>query len=247
MILVASLLALCTLPSVTPASDGFAWPPPRPGAPVLDADALSADVDAHWEGHLAGLFEHFHRNPELSFLEHETAARLAAELRALGVEVTEGVGGTGLVGILSNGDGPTVLVRADMDGLPVEERTGLDYASTARQVDITGEEVPVVHACGHDVHMTSMVGTAKQLVRLKDSWSGTVMFVGQPAEERIGGALAEPQRHGEVGVRVGVDGPHLPAAAGHQLARGGTTGTRRCPRPETRLRRRGGLAFHSTI
>jgi hippurate hydrolase len=100
------------------------------------------------------------------------------------------VGGTGVVGILQNGNGPLVLVRADMDGLPLREDTGLDYASTVTQVDITGIEQPVMHACGHDVHMTSMVGTARRLVALRDSWSGTVMFVGQPAEERVGGARA---------------------------------------------------------
>jgi amidohydrolase len=151
---------------------------------------LRAAVLQDYEDNLAGLFDHFHRNPELSFLEEKTAARLAAELRALGVEVTEGVGGTGVVGILKNGDGPLVLVRADMDGLPVKENSGLLNASVATQVDITGEEVPVMHACGHDVHMTSLVGTARQLAARKDAWSGTVMFIGQPAEERIGGAKA---------------------------------------------------------
>ena len=147
-------------------------------------DAVSADYDAY----LADLFVWFHSHPELSFRETETAARLAAELRAAGVDVTEGVGGTGVVGMLRNGDGPLVLVRADMDGLPLREDTGLAYASTVTQVDITGIEQPVMHACGHDVHVTSMVGTARRLVALRDSWSGTVMFIGQPAEERVGGA-----------------------------------------------------------
>ncbi len=178
------------LPSLACLLVALASPADPPVGPPAEAVDLAADVDAHWDSHLAALFEHFHRNPELSFLEHETAARLAAELRALGVEVTEGVGGTGIVGVLANGDGPTVLVRADMDGLPVEERSGLPYASTKRQVDITGDEVPVMHACGHDVHMTALVGTARQLLRLRDRWSGTVMLVGQPAEERIGGARA---------------------------------------------------------
>ena len=157
---------------------------------AADADALEDAVSADYQDHLAALFEHFHRHPELSFRETKTAARLAKELRDAGVEVTESVGGTGLVGMLKNGDGPLVLVRADMDGLPIEEDTGLPYASKARQVDITGEEVPVMHACGHDVHITSLVGTARRLVALKDRWAGTVMFVGQPAEERIGGARA---------------------------------------------------------
>lgn len=162
----------------------------------LATSGLSADstlrqaVEADYAAHLGDLFDHFHRNPELSFREVETAARLSAELRAVGVEVTEGVGGTGIVGLLRNGEGPLVLVRADMDGLPIEEQSGLANASQARQADITGEEVPVMHACGHDVHITSLVGTARRLVALKDHWSGTVMLIGQPAEERIGGAKA---------------------------------------------------------
>jgi amidohydrolase len=153
-------------------------------------DELAQAVAVDYDQHLAELFVDFHSHPELSFLEVETAARLADELRAVGVEVTEGVGGTGVVGILSNGDGPLVLVRADMDALPVREDTGLDYASDATQIDITGIEQPVMHACGHDVHVTSMIGTARRLAAMRDQWSGTVMFVGQPAEERVGGAKA---------------------------------------------------------
>lgn len=154
------------------------------------ADDLAASISKHYDEHLSALFEHFHANPELSFLEVETARRLAAELRAVGVDVTENVGGTGVVGMLRNGEGPLVLVRADMDGLPVKENTGLPYASNAVFETPDGVKLPVMHACGHDVHMTAMVGTAHQLVRLKERWSGTVMFVGQPAEERIGGARA---------------------------------------------------------
>lgn len=157
---------------------------------VVADDELEQAVARDYDEYLEALFVHFHENPELSFLETETAARVADELRQVGVEVTEGVGGTGIVGILANGPGPTVLVRADMDGLPVRERSGLEYASTVTQVDITGEEVPVMHACGHDMHMTSLIGTARRLVDLEELWSGTVMFVGQPAEERIGGARA---------------------------------------------------------
>ncbi|MEM8961608.1 MAG: amidohydrolase [Acidobacteriota bacterium] len=154
-------------------------------------DDLEEIVSRDYQEHLGDLFVHFHENPELSFLEHETAKRLAAELREAGVEeVVEGVGGTGVVGMMRNGDGPLVLVRADMDGLPVKEESGLPYSSTVTQVDITGEEVPVMHACGHDVHITSLVGTARRLAAMKDRWSGTVMFIGQPAEERIGGAKA---------------------------------------------------------
>ncbi len=146
-------------------------------------DAIAADYP-----YLGPLFEYFHQHPELSYVEHKTAARLAAELRAAGVEVTEGVGDTGIVGVISNGDGPVVLVRADMDGLPLVEKSGLAYASTARQVDVDGHEFPVMHACGHDVHITSLIGVARQLLRLRDSWRGTVVLIGQPAEERIGGA-----------------------------------------------------------
>ena len=160
-------------------------------APALHAaGALRSAIESDYDAHLEDLFVHFHRNPELSFLEHQTAARMAEELRALGIDVTEGVGGTGVVGMLRNGDGPIVLVRADMDGLPVKEDSGLDYASVAMQEDIDGNVVPVMHACGHDVHITSLIGTARRLTAMKDAWSGTVMFVVQPAEERIGGAKA---------------------------------------------------------
>ena len=153
-------------------------------------EALKSNIDAYYESHLSELFLWFHQHPELGFLEQETAARLAAELRALGIEVTEGVGGTGLVGMIRNGSGPLVLVRADMDGLPILEDSGLSYASRNRQINMSGEDVPVMHACGHDMHMTSLVGTAKMLMDNKDKWSGTVMLVGQPAEEIINGAKA---------------------------------------------------------
>lgn len=159
-------------------------------APASGQSDISANVDADYEAFLEELFLDFHRNPELSYMETRTAGIIAAQLRAAGAEVTEGVGGTGVVGIMRNGEGPTVLVRADMDGLPVEEDSGLDYASTARQVGIDGVEAPVMHACGHDVHITSLVGTARQLARLRDSWNGTVVLIAQPAEERIGGARA---------------------------------------------------------
>ena len=155
-----------------------------------ETEGLRAEVERDYDANLGALFEHFHRNPELSHLETKTAARLAEELRALGLDVTEGVGTTGVVAMLRNGEGPLVLVRADMDGLPVEEKSGLEYASTARQIGRDGQEYPVMHACGHDVHITSLVGTARQLVRLRDRWSGTVMFIGQPAEETISGARA---------------------------------------------------------
>ena len=115
------------------------------------ADTRS-DVEKDYESYLADLFDHFHRNPELSLVEHNTAARMASELRNAGFEVTEGVGGTGVVAIMKNGEGPLVMMRADMDGLPVEEKSGLPYASVATQTDpITGNVVPVMHDCGHDV------------------------------------------------------------------------------------------------
>ena len=153
------------------------------------ADAtLRGDIAADYDARLRALFEHFHRNPELSGRETETSKRLAQELRALGYDVTEGVGKTGVVAVMRNGEGPTVLLRADMDGLPVEEKSGLGYASKARQVDITGIEQPVMHACGHDVHMTALVGTARQLAARKSAWSGTLVLIGQPAEERVAGA-----------------------------------------------------------
>jgi hippurate hydrolase len=153
-------------------------------------DDLSAAIAKDYQENLGPLFLYFHQHPELSFRETETAKRLASELGALGYEVTEGVGGTGVVAVMKNGDGPTVLLRADMDGLPVKEASGLPYASTVTQVDIDGIEKPVTHACGHDVHITALVGAARQLAARKDAWSGTLILVGQPAEERIGGARA---------------------------------------------------------
>jgi hippurate hydrolase len=155
------------------------------------ASELQEAVKKDYDDHLAGLWDHFHRNPELSTVEFKTAARMAEELRAAGFEVTEGVGGTGVVAMMENGDGPLVMMRADMDGLPVEERSGLPNASTARQMSpLSGEEEPVMHACGHDVHITSLVGTARQMAARKDQWSGTLMLVVQPAEEGGGGAVS---------------------------------------------------------
>ncbi len=154
------------------------------------ADNLRVSVEADYKTNLQELFVHLHENPELSFREFETSKRIASELTTLGFDVTTSVGQTGVVAVLKNGEGPTVMIRADMDGLPVKEDSGLSYASTARQVGIDGIENPVMHACGHDVHMTSLVGTARQMQRLKDDWSGTLVLVGQPAEEIISGARA---------------------------------------------------------
>ena len=159
--------------------------------PALAEPDYAAAIRADWDASLGATFDWFHRNPELSFKEVNTAARMAKELRAVsGVVVTEKVGGTGVVGVLRNGAGPTVLVRADMDGLPVEEKSGLANASKARQVGVDGVESPVMHACGHDTHITGLIATAKRLAAMKDRWAGTVVFVVQPAEERVGGAKA---------------------------------------------------------
>ena len=159
--------------------------------PALAAPDFAPAVKADYDRDLGKLWDHFHRNPELSFKEVKTAARMAAELRKVsGMAVTEKVGGTGVVGVLKNGAGPTVLIRADMDGLPVEEKSGLANASKVRQVGADGVDNPVMHACGHDVHITSLVGTARRLAALKDRWAGTAVFVVQPAEERVGGAKA---------------------------------------------------------
>lgn len=149
--------------------------------------ALQQAVAADYP-HLQSLFEHLHAHPELSLQEVETAKRLAAELKPLGFTVTTGVATTGVVALLRNGIGPTLLIRADMDALPVQEKTGLPYASTRRQVNLKGEEMPVMHACGHDMHITTLVGVARRMAALKDHWQGTLMLVGQPAEEAIGGA-----------------------------------------------------------
>jgi hippurate hydrolase len=161
---------------------------------VVADEQLKADVARDYDSHLASLFEHFHRNPELSLVENQTAARMAEELRAAGFDVTEGVGGTGVVAMLENGAGPLVMMRADMDGLPVQEQSNLPYASTATQADpITGDLVPTMHACGHDVHITSLVGTARQMTARRDEWAGTLMLIVQPAEERGLGAQAMKQ------------------------------------------------------
>ena len=157
-------------------------------APATAQDALGSAVSSDYDTKLEKLFLDFHQNPELSFKETRTARIMAAELRAAGAIVTEGVGLTGVVGIMKNGPGPVIMVRADMDGLPLAEDSGLSYMSKVRQIDIDGTEKPVMHACGHDTHITSMIGTARRLAAMKDQWKGTVVFVAQPAEERISGA-----------------------------------------------------------
>jgi amidohydrolase len=165
---------------------------------------------------LAEFYRDLHRHPELSFQETRTAGIVADRLRALGVETTEGVGGTGVVGVLRSGAGPTALLRADMDALPMLERTGLPYASTARAVDRDGNDVPVAHSCGHDVHVTCLLGAVSELAAHPERWSGTVLAVFQPAEESGGGAQAMiddglVQRFGRPDVVLGQHVAPLPA------------------------------------
>lgn len=139
---------------------------------------------------LLEIYRDLHANPELSFQEFRTSTKLAAEARRLGFTVTEKVGQTGVVAVLKNGPGPVVMLRADMDGLPVIEQTGLAYASKVKGVSKSGLETGVMHACGHDTHMTAWVGTARQMVGNKDKWSGTLVMILQPAEEIGSGARA---------------------------------------------------------
>src|SRR3954471_16668247 len=163
-----------------------------PARAELDVPRLTAAIDASLAADypkLDALYKDIHAHPELAFEEVKTAAKLAAEIRALGFEVTENVGKNGLVAIYRNGDGPTIMVRTELDGLPMEEKTGLDYASRDRATWM-GREVFVAHSCGHDIHMASWVGTAKTLLGLKDQWRGTLMFIAQPAEEIVSGARA---------------------------------------------------------
>lgn len=153
---------------------------------ALDRILAEQESIAQWRD---DLYLHFHQNPELSFVEHNTHDRIAEELAALpSVEVVRNIGETGLVGILRNGDGPTVLMRADIDGLPVAELTGLEYASTATGTSVDGELSPVMHACGHDVHITGLLSATRLLAENQDCWSGTFIALFQPAEERGGGA-----------------------------------------------------------
>jgi len=157
-------------------------------SPPNDAND-SVWFDASLPG-LIELYKDIHAHPELSYRETQTAARLAEELKRVGCEVAEKIGKTGVVALLKNGDGPTIMVRADMDALPVTEATGLAYASKATTKDDDGGTVGVMHACGHDVHMTCLIGTARFLAAHRNDWKGTVMFICQPAEERGGGAKA---------------------------------------------------------
>ena len=160
----------------------------QPGGPswivptLAEVDGIYPDVEA--------LYVDLHRNPELAFQETQTAAKLAARVRALGFDVTTGVGRTGIVAVMKNGPGPTVMLRTELDALPVEEKTGLPFASTVVAKNASGQSTPVMHACGHDIHMAAWAGTAHLMAGHRDRWHGTLVMVGQPAEEGGGGAAA---------------------------------------------------------
>jgi hippurate hydrolase len=163
-------------------------------APLLAADdglrsAVAQKLAADY-AMLDAFYKDLHTHPELSLMEERSAGKVAAGLREAGCEVTERFGGFGVVAVLKNGAGPTVLIRSDLDGLPVQEETGLPYASTVRVKNLAGQEVPVMEACGHDIHMTCLVGVARTLAALRDRWAGTVVLIGQPAEEIGTGARA---------------------------------------------------------
>jgi hippurate hydrolase len=155
---------------------------------LLAAPSLAADEAKASDFDLLALYQHLHRHPELSFQEQKTAALLARTLEDFGFEVTTNIGGHGVVAVMENGPGPTVMLRMDTDGLPVQEQTGLDYASTEQAVEQDGSPVQVMHACGHDVHMSVVTGAARELARKRDTWRGTLVVIAQPAEERGAGA-----------------------------------------------------------
>jgi hippurate hydrolase len=173
--LAVTLATICTLSAQTGATR---WTTPS----SAEIDAIFADVDA--------LYIDLHRTPELGFQEIQTAAKLAARVKALGFDVTTGVGKTGIVAVLRNGPGPAVMLRTELDALPVEEKTGLPFASTVVAKNAAGQPTPVMHACGHDLHMAAWAGTARLMAEHRDRWSGTLIMVGQPAEEGGGGARA---------------------------------------------------------
>ena len=169
------------------------------------------------------LYKHFHANPELSNQEKETAARCVEELKKISgdFDCRTGIGGHGIAALLKNGEGPTILLRADFDALPVEERTGLPYASKKRMVDADGREKPVMHACGHDMHISCLIGCAELMASARDSWSGTLLLIFQPAEERGTGARAmvndglyDPKRHNAPIPDVAIGGHVMPMRAG---------------------------------
>jgi hippurate hydrolase len=174
----ALTVALVTTGTLSAQPGGTRWTTPSPA----EIDAIFPDVDA--------LYIDLHRTPELGFQETQTAARLAARVKTLGFDVATGVGKTGIVAVLRNGPGPTVMLRTELDALPVEEKTGLPFASTVVVKSAAGQSTPVMHACGHDLHMAAWAGTARLMAEQRNRWSGTLVMVGQPAEEGLGGARA---------------------------------------------------------
>jgi len=192
---------------------------------MTQTNPLAASLDALLP-ELRDVYRDIHSHPELSMQEQRTANIAATSLQRAGYDVTTGIGGTGVVGLLANGDGATVMLRADMDALPVEEATGLPYASTATATDAEGNTVPVMHACGHDMHVTWLIGATALLARARENWSGTVLAVFQPAEETAQGARAMiddglfdrfPKPHVVLGQHV------MPGPAGEISYRAGTT------------------------
>jgi amidohydrolase len=173
-LLVATLLFASTASTQTSRADDAVG--------AVQVDAIYPEIEK--------LYMDLHRNPELAFREQRSAATLAARVKALGFEVTTGVGGTGVVATLKNGPGPVVMLRTELDALPMEEKTGLPFASTAKSKNEAGEVVPVAHMCGHDLHMAAWVGTAQLMAKNRERWQGTLMLVAQPAEEIVAGATA---------------------------------------------------------
>ena len=162
-------------------------PKPRNEVPAFGEVLSGVEKTSHWQ---EDVYKRLHANPELSFQETDTAALTASKLEELGYDVHQGIGKTGVIAILRNGDGPTVLARADMDALPVKENTGLPYASTRTAKNDAGETVSVAHACGHDAHVTSLLGAAEIMAKAQGSWAGTFIALFQPAEELGDGAKA---------------------------------------------------------
>jgi amidohydrolase len=173
-----ALALLCAVSCLEAQSPAPRWTIPS----TSEVDAIYPDVET--------LYMDLHRNPELAFQETQTAAKLAARVRTLGFDVTTGVGRTGIVAVLRNGPGPTVMLRTELDALPVAEKTGLPFASQVVVTNSSGQATPVMHACGHDIHMSAWAGTARMMAEHRDRWSGTLVMVGQPAEEGGGGAAA---------------------------------------------------------
>src|SRR4051794_20474886 len=183
LLLFATIVATGCAPDQKPDSA------PAAGGSGSAAELLKPIVEREYPS-LEKLYLHLHTNPELSLHEENTGKRLAEEFKAAGYETTANVGGHGVVGVLKNGPGKTLLIRTDLDALPVKEETGAPYASQATGVNAVGQPVNVMHACGHDIHITVMTGVARAMAATKDQWSGTLVLIGQPAEEIGKGSAA---------------------------------------------------------